>query len=149
MPRLHDIEDVAERARKASPALAGLTNDSRDDQDVLVSHGDGGEQQIDATSAHPRAAHSRSSTRASSGTRSRPSIAWPPTRTSESTRPSASTTTALGVPLAPNLSPALQSGSSRTGELKPSARVRSSSPDEITRSCGVEPFALASSSSRA
>ena len=61
----------------------------------------------------------------------------PPTARPEAILPSAPTSTADGVPLAPNARPTLNPESRTTGEDNPSSRFRSTSPVETTRSLGA------------
>ena len=65
------------------------------------------------------------------------STAAAPAASGEATRPSRSTSTAIGVPAAPNAAPASISGSCTTALVNPSARVACASPDDTTTRRGA------------
>src|SRR5215217_5389524 len=71
-----------------------------------------------------------------------------PTATSEATLPSASTSTAEGVPEAPKARPTANCWSNSTGEVRPISLFASSEPAETTSSLGAPSGAFASHSFR-
>ncbi len=72
-----------------------------------------------------------------SRTPSSSSTASAPVTSGEAMRPSPSTRTAIGVPFAPSATDAVQSGSRRTLESKPSASTSPASPAETTSRAGA------------
>ena len=69
-------------------------------------------------------------------------------RNAEAIFTSASTSTAMGVPVAPNDLPVVRAGSSTTGACSPIARLSSLVPVETTSKCGAPFGGLLSQASR-